>query len=279
MSNALSSSTKEIVVLFELTYGSTVLRMCDTQEDLHLPLGDFTSVPTLKLTLPNYTGTVERAEIEAEFASKPFEGFSKAISSSRAHAEVYSRAWQWTRDTGSDRVKLLYSGRVAVATRNPGGRQDVLKLTITTQKAETQRPMGIISDSHCQWTFGDPKTCTKDLAPITETGTIVSVNRNSVNLTGLTSHPDFYWSKGYIKSDDIIVPIKEWISGTTFLFTKLLPLEWEETVIGFGFKTVSVIPGCDKLVDTCVNTWNNASNFEGIGLAIPIYNPFFEVPP
>lgn len=273
-----SSPTKDIVVLFELSYASTIIRMNDVQDQLVLALGTFESVPSLKITLPPYTGVFERKEIEVEFAVKDSPQFAEAITSGRAHAEVYSRAWQWIRDDGSDRLRMLFSGRLTLATRNPSGRQGILKLNLVTPKAETQRASGIISDSKCQWTFGDLKTCTKDLGPLTESGSITFINRNALTIIGLAAHPDRYWNKGNVVADGVSIPIKEWISGTTFLLTKLLPKEWEDTVTGFGSKSVSVIPGCDKLADTCLHTWDNLDNFLGIGIAIPTYNPFFENP-
>jgi len=274
----ITDTEKSIVVLLEITWGnSSIIRLNDVQERLVLPIGTFEANPSLKISLPPYTGIFERKTIDIEFAFLDTAFlFAAAITNGRAFSPAFVRAWQWIRTPGSDRLRKLFDGRVTSATRNPGGRQDILKLQAITAKSEAMRACGIIASNGCEWTFGDPKTCTVDLVPLRETGTITAIDRNFVTITGLAAHADRYWHKGYIEADGVRIKVREWISGTAFILSKLVPKDWEETVLGNGFKTIVVTPGCDKRPETCKNTWNNEPNNMTIGIAIPAYNPFFE---
>jgi hypothetical protein len=270
---------KECVVLLEMSYGAaSVLRMNDSQEDINSPLGLFVASPPLKVTLPPITGMLDVKPVEVELPYTQFQTFLEPVTSGRAFSEVYARCWRWTRTPGYDRLEMLFSGRLSVATRNPSGRQDIVKLQLATLKAETKRKVGLIVDSKCQWTFGDAKTCTKNLTPLHETGAITAFTRNVLTITGLSSHIDRYWQKGRIEHDGVSLTIRGWTSGTTFKVNKLLPKEWEETITTYGSISVTVIPGCDKLYDTCNTGWSNAVNFRGSGFAIPVYNPLYENP-
>lgn len=279
LSNTLIQSDKDIVVLVGIEYGSTTIYLCDTQEDLSLITigGPFLSCPSLSVKLAPYSGVFDQrtTEISFEFANvAPL--FALGITNGRAFAPTRVAVWQWSRSPGSDRMRKMFVGRVYSATRNPGGRQGIVSLTCVTPKAEAQRACGIVSDNQCEWTFGDPKTCTVDLAPLVEAGDITVVDRNVVTITGLSAHVDRYWHKGYIEADGIKINIREWVSGTSFILASLIPKEWEDTVTGFGSKAVSVTPGCDLRPNTCKGVWNNLSNIMCVGIAVPTYNPFFE---
>lgn len=279
MSTSLTVPDKDIVVLVEIEYGNgSFLRFCDMQETLDLPgMGVFSSMPSLAVSLPPYTGVFERKEIELEFAylTDAFL-FGKGVTSGRAFSPVFVRAWQWIRTNGSDRLRKLFDGKLASAVRNPSGRSDILKLNCVTAKAECRRSCGIESSNTCSHTFGDPKTCGVDLAPLKENGTITIISKNLVTITGLSAHADRYWHKGSIEADGVEIKIREWVSGTSFILAKLVPIEWEDTVLGFGSKAVVVTPGCDKRPETCEFTWNNLSEILPIGFAVPDYNIFFE---
>ena len=69
------------------------------------------------------------------------------------------------------------------------------------------------------------------------------------------------------------VAIREWKSGQpeSFVLVDAMPPSWDGA-------TVVVLPGCDRRPDTCENVHDNIKNFNGIGKAIPAYNPNFESP-
>ena len=278
MTSAITDPDKDIIVLVEIFYGTSVLRLTDAHGlPATPPMGEFLPCPTLSVTLAPYSGAFENrtSEIEFDYVSTGL-SFGLSVTSGRAFAPIRVVVWQLIKNPTSDKLRKLFVGNVVSATRNPGGKQGILSLACASVKTRTQRECGIVSNNQCEWTFGDPKTCTVNISALVESGLITSITRNVVTITGLSAHVDRYWHKGYVEIDDVRVSIREWISGTSFILNSLVPIQWEETVIASGSIAVSVTPGCDLRPNTCRGVWNNLPNIMNIGVAVPTYNPFFE---
>jgi hypothetical protein len=97
------------------------------------------------------------------------------------------------------------------------------------------------------------------------------VDRRIGTITGLGTHSDKYWHRGYASRDGIDIGIRDWSSGTPtrFIFVREVPADW----VG---QSVVVTPGCDKTPGVCNARWSNLARFGGAGIAIPPYHPVFE---
>lgn len=125
-----------------------------------------------------------------------------------------------------------------------------------------QKPVGRVVTKGCPWVFGDPSTCRVDLGPLTETGTITSVESQRSFADSSRVEPADYFGAGLMTitsgaNEGVSVEIYSYEEGQ---FTLHLPLPYE-ILVG---DTYSVVPGCRKrFQEDCRGKWNNINNFGG----------------
>jgi hypothetical protein len=238
----------------------------------------FTSMPDMTVGPVKFDGTTEDRPLEITFTSNAF--FDR-LTNGTPHAPVYVRVWE-VQDPGegTETLLLLFRGRLARATRNPGGQGGRCMLEFSSPKARMSVPLGMQANHHCINTFGDDSAdtgspgnqCTINVSPLAATGTVGAISGKTLTLLSVSTPGGRtrYWHKGSVEFNGTRIQIREWVSSAPTLFhlVNFPPADWSGEV-------VTIWPGCDKGIGTC-REWANEGNFNGFGMEIPSRNPVYE---
>lgn len=112
--------------------------------------------------------------------------------------------------------------------------------------------------------FGDPKICQKSVTEVLVT--VATASGNELTVSDTLTDVDLSFNKGYFELAGVVIGIKYWKNGSTFLTTSPAPASW----VG---QQVSVFYGCDRGKNTCKNLHNNQSRFLGAGFGMMDYDP------
>ena len=128
--------------------------------------------------------------------------------------------------------------------------------------------IGELYTPDCRANFGDAR-CKFDLTTVVSLEAVLSVQADDRTFTMTTARPDLAGQDGMYAYGVVewqtganagrSMEVKSWTaaSATAALWLPMdLPI-----AVGDTFK---IVPGCDKLIDTCIGRWNNAVNFRGI---------------
>lgn len=119
--------------------------------------------------------------------------------------------------------------------------------------------------------LGDAR-CKKDLTALRMTGTITSVvSRLQFQVSGFTGQIEDYFTNGIITGvAGANAGLMREVKFDSYLNTHGMIRLWEgwpyDVQIG---DTFSMDPGCDRLLSTCINKFDNALNHRGFGAFIP----------
>lgn len=182
-----------------------------------------------------------------------------------ADLEVWQFPWS---DAGGETPRRLIAGKIG----NLAQRVNAFTMEVLTVSQQLQqRAIVEIVTPNCRFDLGDER-CTVDLEALRETGTVEGLaalnaqNQANKRIFFDPSHrteSDGYWNGGTITftsgdNDGLSVEVKssDQSSGELVL--------WEPLVhpVQIG-DTYSIVPGCDKSVDTCKAKFNNYDNFGG----------------
>lgn len=264
---------KEAYWLVRLKWGDvdapSYWRVTDANEDLVILNQLWIATSLLEVRAAAITGVFERQTWEFDFpVVTAQQDLIDALGTGRAHSDITVTAVEYAIEAGEAQVLTFLEGTITEVVRNPGGRAEILRFRSQTLKVETQRAVGMQADENCIWTFGNLKTCGKNIVNLREGGSLTAVDGLTVTITGLGGQRDRYWNRGFVEKDGVRIKIKEWIQGTSFLLTRFVPLEWEAN-LPFN---VDVVPGCDKTLKSC-SLWGQVTERLAPGEAIPEYNP------
>ncbi|MFY9326485.1 MAG: DUF2163 domain-containing protein [Georgfuchsia sp.] len=157
----------------------------------------------------------------------------------------------------ASRVKTLATGNWGECTLVEG--RFVAEFRSLSQKL--QQSIGEIYTANCRAELGDTR-CTVATAPLTVTGTIDSQTSAYILVDAARTEAADSWRGGVLTftsgtNDNRTYEIKN--SAADGTLTLLLPLAYDVTA-GDAY---SLIPGCDKTLATCRDTYNNVVNFRG----------------
>lgn len=176
--------------------------------------------------------------------------------------------------------RSLFKGYLKKIIGNKNGNDGIAEIMVEGLRARLEggTSLGIAANNGCSWKFGD-KSCKKDLAALIVSGVVTSVSNGTNDSYGkvLVTHASGpgagYFNRGYIKVGDTRIAVRKHVltSGTTSELTlvEVPPSTWAGLAC-------FVVPGCDKLLETCRTTWTNEINFGGFGIAIPVVHPVYE---
>lgn len=272
MVNPIERATKDSFYMIEFRYGEkdnySYHRITDWTSDVTL-FGEptYSSVQALEITPGKRTGDLTEGRLTLKVQRGEEGSFFHTLSSGEPHSRTKIVVRQMFQSSGLSEGIYIFRGWVKKIVRNADGRNDLVRLECVTFKDHLELPLGMGANPRCGFTYGD-KGC--GLTPTEETGTITAISGSTVTITGLNSHIDSFWHRGYIKKDGIRLTIRGW-SGTTFQLSRQPPISWLN-------EDVTVVEGCDKKVKTCRDDKLNESRFVGIGKGIPAYHPMFENP-
>ena len=286
MTAPLEGSEKRGCVLVECQHGDpdapSYARYTDWSQDVSGPgprdpdtgspsVVVYTSTPALEVRPIRRTGTFDEPPVQIYL---PLDTWSDRLSAGEPHSPVYVRVLEAheTADGRLQDVLVLHAGRLARTVRNPGGRTSTVLLESTSMKAELSLPLGLPANHLCVWTLGG-RGCRIDLEPQTQPGVLASITGSGKDaaITGLPLRTGRFWQRGYLEHEGLRIGIQDWIdtSPTRFILRDQPPADWIGDV-------VSVIPGCDKSIETCRSRWANEARFGGFGYAMPPYDPTYE---
>ena len=261
--------------LCEFSWGTSpakTLRVTDLEADYTFDGNLYSSLPSLSIKLPVNRGDLTDLPAKVVLPASTAEPVP-GLASGEPHAPVTLKIYEVIEsgDGAAGTTEFLHFwGRISKAIKNYNNNKDLVQLQGLTIKSQLLTPLGVSANSQCPWQLGD-HNCT--VVVPTQVGTLTTITKNTVIITGLTPQAANYWLRGFLTYDGLILGIRKWDSTvpTVFHLTNRAPLAW----VG---QTVTVTPGCDKTIETCRARWSNEEFFGGFGYAIPSYQPLFESP-
>jgi len=123
------------------------------------------------------------------------------------------------------------------------------------------RVIGELTSPTCRADLGEPR-CGVVLGPLTVTGTVTSVTSARLWADSARAEAAAYFSFGVVTwtsgaNNGFKMEIKT--HGASGVMTMALPMPYAIAVSD----TYSLVPGCDKLLSTCIAKFNNVINFQG----------------
>lgn len=164
---------------------------------------------------------------------------------------------------------VLFKGRLQRIIDNYQGESGLIKIEASHLKGETHRPLGFIATEDCGLTFGDEadSDCGIELIPLREQATVTGISGKTITVSGLVTTTDDYFTNGYIELSGLRTRIVESTSSTVFELSQVPPATWNGIEVVFT-------PGCLKRhQEDCIDKWNNESQFSGMGIGTPAYDP------
>lgn len=173
-------------------------------------------------------------------------------------------------------LRVRFRGVLERTIANVNGRPTLAKAVVSSLKKYLQARPGIVIQPWCPNTLGD-HACKINLNgsdPVAggtyrSTVTVASISGNVVTLTGAPSRPATYWLRGSLSVDGYDIMIRSQISSSVVELIRPPPAQWSG-------QTAILTKGCVKTSDACDAEFDNLENFNGIGKAMPNYDPRYE---
>lgn len=265
---SLESPTKDSVYLVEFKVGaSTFHRYTNAHQDFAYLGTTFISIPTMSVEIPEMTGGIEEDDFVVRIPRAATFCQSVATGVPTPRITMTVREVLDTRNAAS--VEIIHIGVAQVIRSNAQGKANHFEIASKSSKQLLDVRMGISATTTCQLPFGSSSDCGINEALFQESRQIVRVNPGglSVTMAALTSATP--WVNGYLELDGLRIGIRDYAGGLDFALKVPPPPRWQG-------RTVLVSPGCAKSFFACNITWGNASQFLGLGIAIPQYHPVLE---
>lgn len=283
MSEAIDLSTKETYQLVRFVHGGGTAHYTDWTSDVDYNGNTYISTPDMEVKLPTNDGLFaeQKCTIALPLSSSASD-FTNRISNGQPHAATDCEINEILRPmiAGPSRtVNTTFKGRIQEVKQNHRGRRDKIQISCLPIKGRLSTiAMGVPCHHLCSNNLGD-SACKINLAVLNRTvaaivdtidGREVTMETNGL----LSAASDRFFHRGYIKFENLYIAIQDWRSSAPlkFYMTRQPPAHWDG-------KTVSVVAGCDKSIETCRARFSNEANFLGLGYAMPAYHPQFEDAP
>lgn len=271
---------KESFILVQF-YSGTSLGDQNRYTDLDQDYLGHSTEPRMSLTIPTNEGTFSKRELRIVL---PTDTFTTRISSGVPFSPTYCIVEEVTQGIfpgDQNSQKVLFRGRVVRTIKNFQGRSNKVAFFALTQKSRLDIPMGIPANHHCAWTLfkggcGVIESNFQELVEIDSVdGQEATITTSSFTTPGGTDAR--YWKRGYLEKDGLRVAIRDYDGDTDTskaFMARRVPDDW----ILAGGSSIRAVPGCDKTVEVCRSRYSAEEFFEGLGYAIPAYQPNFEDP-
>lgn len=290
MTRAIARPEKERYLLVEFRYGipsvPTYSRYTDWTQDTF----GYTSTPTMEIELAENVGTFDDREVKIIL---PIDDFTGGVAKVWPHSPIFVTIEELTAglfpgDAGSRRK--LYRGRITRAVRNYQGRNDCVAFLSLPLKSRLDIPMGLQCNHHCINRLFSPM-CGLDQSLYQETGEIAAIDGKEVTFVSDPQIEDPFapgdntrlWERGYLQRNGLKISIRIWNKADNpdlFVLRERAPDDW----LLAGPDSILLVPGCHKTIEDCRNVWDNEQGqggrggFNGLGYAIPAYNPIISNP-
>lgn len=278
--NALDAPVKETwqYVKFTNVATSAVLAAyTDRDSDTDFEAVTYVSETSMEVQLPENNGLLN--ESPCNFVLPLLPGFPTDLTSGLPYPQVYVDVVEFIKAEGYSSVALrTFSGLVAAAKRNSGGRKNYISISALPVKALLQTiSLGEPCNHQCINRLGDGRCGVALVAPPNkQTITLASIDGTEVTATTAITGglQDRFYQRGYMEKDGLQIGIQIWrneVEGDkqVFFMNRRPPNSWLSG-------NVVLFAGCDKTIETCRSRYNNESQFNGRGYHMPAYHPNFE---
>lgn len=264
---ALEAPTKTNVYLVQFTYGTETVRYTNAHQDEKHLGATFTSIPTLSVKIPEFTGGIQEDDFIVNLPRA--NTFAREIASGEAVPRVRMIVREKIDTRNHSHVDILHDGIAQVVTSNADGKADRYRFSSKTIKQRLDIKMGVPATITCQHTFGLSSDCGIDETALQESVTITRVNPGGLVVTVASVTASTPWTGGYLSLDGLRISIRDYAGADEFALKVPPPPRWQG-------RTVVATPGCRKSWEACGFDWANQEQFLGLGVAIPDYHPLVE---
>lgn len=267
-----TTSAGNIIPLLTLQRGSeSPVRYARHTDDITAGGEDYTSLPLMEIEIPKIHAGAQ-GDDEIHRVTMPIIGPVTNLGLGTS-AKIYATIEEFDPTSPSSLRKLWY-GRIIGSTTNPLGRNGFIELAIGGLKMNLSLPLALQCNATCAWGFGSDH-CGIDREALAVSGTASIIEDGGLILA--VSGVDYFtdpgrWYRGTVRRNGLGIPIRK-IDNLLGRFTLDYPppADWDG-------ESVTVLPGCDKTLETCRERWDNESEFMGIAYACPSHHPLYETP-
>lgn len=286
MAEALDLSTKEAYHLVSFVHAGGAAYYTDWTSDVSFNGNDYISTPDMEVKLPANDGLfgeqVCNVAVPKTSGDATNDTFADRISNGQPHAETTVTVVEIVRPTvagPSQNTNTLFVGEISRARRNFRKRRDKIQISALPIKSRlADISLGLPTMHHCINRLGDDG-CKVDMtgSPRRVSAVITAIDGRKVTIqtnAAVEAQADRFYQRGFIQFEGLNVDTQDWRSADPldFFMVRQVPDHWLNQV-------VVIVAGCDQTVETCRSRYSNEDNFNGVGIAMPAYNPNFEDAP
>lgn len=161
--------------------------------------------------------------------------------------------------------QLEWSGKIIKTTSAPSNVAGIVEAEVGGWKSDIQYGVGVEARDRCSNIHG-ASPCCFDLTPHRQTATVTDVSGMTLTAPTITTPSGYtnWWEAGSVNVGGLNIKIRGVTAGV-FRMSRPVPPGWLGAAAVFT-------PGCLKRVPDC-DERDNISNYMGIGIGIPAYNP------
>lgn len=265
-----SSKKSNILVRFTYPGQSNPLQICDSEEDLTTPVGEFLSQPSLSVNKIIYQGGTRDTPLKLRLREDQL-GLASQLTEGTGFPIVTVKVWEYENSDNVSVTRPLFEGEIYIGRRNVDGRSGVFEFEARNEKERHNISSGIPIFEECDSTFESIYSCKFDATPLRVNRTLELQDGVIITLNEALPSEGRLWPRGYVEFNNYRILILDWNGSDQLRLGSRPPLTW----IG---QEILVSPGCDQLIGTCGEIYNNLSEIAAYGAAIPDYHPIFENP-
>ncbi len=272
MAQSIDQSAKDSFMKVIFSHDVTNLNFQELYTDLPDALaGGFTSVPTMKVTIPKNTSGLERKHCIIEI---PLDTFMLRITDMKTHAPVFCVVQEVIIPANpADNTTVLtpFRGRLMRAKRNPPGKPGIVRMELLRPKSRLDIQTGLPVMHHDPFNVYGPGSqllrvnFRSSLGVSTIVGNLITTGSDPSKVAG-------WFKNGHAEFEGATLKIREWDGTTGFKMIERPPATWLS-------QTVDFYAGSNKTIEDVRDKLSNEGNAGMIGYKIPAYNPQFEDTP
>lgn len=257
-------------------------RYTNHDEDLAQPVSTetHTSLPEMEVSIPQLTGILREKPTSIKVPLGIADFFDDMAEGHPIERTVV-KIWEWTQEEegGQGYLRMLHRGMVIRVFRNADGSSSMIRIeseNLKGEKSPIHASLGVIASHMCPWRLDD-ENCDPDGTDVVMSTwrqhcIVASITGTQVEIFGIDpTVDDFRFHRGFVQIGTLLIGIREWESGNTFVLSRIPPA-W---LLG---ELVLLYAGCSKTWEVCDDLYANTDHFGGIGFGIPDYHPVLEKP-
>lgn len=275
-----------------------VLLLTNHLDGVTIDADDYTPLQALEFTFPKLTGGLQEDETKIELPV----GYLDTELHTGPHARVAVLIYEFVDGDSGDEQVVAFRGEIFRVVANPQDHDGTIALTCYGPKKMLEMSQTCVPASDkCVFKLfgpgcfivhtdtGPPLATTEDASegPTVETEieaaeiTLIDGQYVTVEVAEKTGRGRL-WEDGYLEFRGLRLKIMEWddadqtplgggLVTTTFRLVKKPPTSWTAAIL-------RAVPGCNKSIEKCRESYDNEKQFNGVGYASLAYNPMISSP-